>query len=84
MLRPPLLTRPSPWRLTMTATITTIDEFRAAFPVGRDATTGRWGWRRQAGCLNLNACGFRSRRVAEADRDSHLAAYLACPSDFSR
>jgi hypothetical protein len=70
--------------MATTTTTLTLDDFRAAYPVGRSFHTGRYGWRRAAGCLNLNACRFRTEAEAEADRDGHYEAYRRHPGDFSR
>jgi len=42
------------------------------FPIGQNFHSGRFGWRRVGGCLNLSACQFFTELEAEADRDSVL------------
>ena len=58
--------------------------FRAAFPVCQSFHTGRWGWRRVNGCVNLNTCVWKTEAEAEADRDRHYDDYRKHPEDFSR
>lgn len=49
----------------------TLAGFRSRYyPVLQNARTGKWGWRRVNGCLNLNACGFATEAEARADRDA--------------
>ena len=61
-----------------------LDDFRTAFPVGQSTHTGKYGWSRVNGCLNLGACRFDTRHEAEVDRDSHWPSYQRSPDDFSR
>lgn len=48
----------------------TLKEFQTAFPAAQAFHTGKWGWRRQCGSLNLHACRFDSQEEAEQDRDA--------------
>ena len=50
----------------------TLTEFRDRYPVGQNSHTGRWGWRRVSGCLNLNLCHFATEGEARADRDATI------------
>ncbi len=61
----------------------TLEAFRAIFAPGMDTMTGKWGWDRSAGCINLNACRFQTKAEAEADRDRAFANPDSYP-DFSR
>lgn len=62
----------------MNATKTmTLEEFRIAYPVFQATQTGKWGWRRIAGCANLGSARFGSQAEAESDRDeTYSAVYL--------
>lgn len=48
--------------------LASVEDYVAAFPVLQSFHTGKWGWRRVGGCLNLNACSFATREEAEKDR----------------
>ena len=50
----------------------TLQEFRDGFPVLQCSRTGRWGWRRVNGSLNLNACQFATEEDARGDRDATI------------
>lgn len=56
----------------MTQTMT-LESVTAEFPVCQSSRTGKFGWRRVAGSLNLNACGFSTEAEAVADRNRVLA-----------
>jgi hypothetical protein len=45
------------------------DAFNEMFPVGQDFHTGKWGWRRVNGCLDLSRCVFGSKSSASRDRN---------------
>lgn len=47
----------------------TIESYIVAHPVGQDFHSGKYGFRRYAGALNLNACVFPTRRAAETARE---------------
>ncbi len=65
--------RPS-WNQSFVADLApTLEEFRAKFPVRQATQTGLFGWERVSGCVNLNACRFRTEAEAAADRDCAFA-----------
>jgi hypothetical protein len=60
-----------------------LDTFRAIFPVCQSTHTGRYGWARTVGAINLNACRFLTEADAVADRDRAFANPDSYP-EFSR
>ena len=58
---------------TKTKTKTTnLSEFRDQFPACQNFGSGKWGWRRVNGCIDLRACRFDSHEEAIADRDATI------------
>jgi hypothetical protein len=68
--------------MAMMTEIRTLQDFQAAYPVGQNERTGKWGWRRVNGCLNLNSCVFRTETGASQDRDEFFPLYLAGESKY--
>jgi hypothetical protein len=48
---------------------TSNEEFNNMFPVAQDFHTGKWGWRRINGCIDLSKCTFKSKGAASRDRN---------------
>ena len=48
----------------------TLADYQAAFPVGQDFHTGKWGYGRHADELDLNTCRYPAKMYAEKVRDS--------------
>ena len=50
-----------------------LESYQEAFPVGQDFHTGKWGFVRYAGGLDLRCCRYPSKAYAEKVRDSEYA-----------
>jgi hypothetical protein len=50
--------------------IMTPEDLDRAYPVGQSTQTGKFGWRRCNGSLNLNSCSFANEQEAWQDRDA--------------
>lgn len=48
----------------------TLADYQTAFPVGQDFHTGKWGYGRHAGGLDLNTCRYPAKLYAEKVRDT--------------
>ena len=65
-----------------TATHPTLAQYQTWFPVRQLTRTGKFGWRRCNGALDMSACRFATEAEAAADRDENYAEF--CREPFSR